>query len=80
MWEKIKEFFAAKYRIIPVFADNKRVGVVVQKRGFLGYWHTMMMPKIEKVKCENDVITEREAFFLKEEEAMEFVKYQKSSL
>ena len=38
------------------------------------------MPHIEKVKCENDVLTERDAFFNDEEEAMAFIKYHKTTL
>ena len=80
MWKKILEFFGTKYRIVPTYADNKRVGCVVQRKGFFGYWSTMQMPHIEKVKCENDVLTERDAFFNDEEEAMAFIKYHKTTL
>lgn len=78
MWNKIKDFFTTKYRIVPTYADNKKVGYVVQRKGFFGYWSTMQMPHLEKVKCENDVLTEREAFFKEEDEAMAFINYQKT--
>lgn len=80
MWKKILQFFGTKYRIVPTYADNERVGCVVQRKGFLGYWCTMQMPHVEKVKCENDVLTERDAFFKDEEEAMDFIKYHKTTL
>lgn len=80
MFEKFKKYFTTKYRIIPTYADNKQVGFVVQQKLFFCCWVTMQMPKIERIKCENDVITEQEAFFSTKEEAMDFITYQKTAL
>lgn len=80
MFKKIKEFFENKYRIVPVYADNKKVGFMVQKKYLWIYWDTMMMPKVEKIKCEKEEISEHEAFFTTEEEANAFITYQKTVL
>lgn len=80
MFEKIKNFFETKYRIIPVYTDNQRSGYQVQKKMFWGYWMTMQMQKIEKVKCENEVVIDSDALFPSEEEALCFIKYQKTKI
>lgn len=80
MFEKIKEFFRTKYRIIPVYSDNKRSGYQVQKKLFWGYWINMQMAKLEKVKCESEVVMDSDAFFPTVEEAMNFIKYQKTAI
>ena len=78
MWKKIKEFFAAKYRIVPVYDGNKKMGYVAQKKGIFGYWITMQIPHFEKVKYEHDELVMRQALFKEENEAMAFINYQKT--
>ncbi len=78
MFEKIKEFFKTKYRIVPVYQDNKRSGYQVQRRFFWGCWIVMQKPNVKKVQYETEVVTNDEAFFSSEEEAIHFVKCQKT--
>lgn len=80
MWEKFLKLFETKYRIVPMYADNKKVGYVVQKSGIFGGWMPMQMPFVEKVKTEKNVMTERDALFTNEEDAIAFIKYQKNTL
>lgn len=80
MFEKIKSFFETKYRIIPVYTDSKRSNYQVQKRVFWWCWMPMQMQKIEKVRSEGDVVCESDAIFPSEEEAMCFIKYQKTKI
>ena len=80
MLEKVKEFFAMKYRIVPTYAENKKVGFIVQRKGFWGYWTTAPITKVSKVPCYRDQLTVSDAFFLTEEEAKDFVNSQKTIL
>ena len=80
MWKKIKEFFETKYRIVPTYADNKKVGFIVQQKGLIGYWNTAPMPEISKIPCYKDQLMVRDAFFTTEEEAIKFISSQKTIL
>ena len=80
MWKKFKEFFATKYRIVAVYQDNTKCGFTVQKKNFLCGWVTAQMPKLEKVKSENELLIEQDSFFKTKEEADNFIESQKTTV
>ncbi len=80
MFKKMKEFFATKYRITPVYQDNTKCGFTVHRKKFLGYWEIAKVPMYEKVKCDNELLVEHDAFFKTEEEAKSFIECQKTTV
>lgn len=78
MWNSIKNFFAVKYRILPVYSEDGKCGFSVQERGFLSQWVNSHVSKFEKIKSERDALVEMEAFFKTEEEAIDYVSRKKS--
>ena len=78
MWKSIKNFFAVKYRILPVYSENEKCGFSVQEKGLLSQWVNSQVSKIERVKTEHEVLVETEAFFKTEEEAKDYVNRKKS--
>ena len=80
MWEKFKRFFETKYRVVPVYTDNKKCGFAVQVKSFLSQWVNARVQTLEKVKSENDLLIDKDAFFNTEDEAREFIASKKTIL
>lgn len=80
MLKKIKRFFETKYRVVPVYADNKKCGFAVQVRSFLSQWENAKVQTLEKIRSENELLIDTDAFFNTENEAREFIERKKTIL
>ena len=80
MWNKIKEFFATKYRIVPVYQDNDKCGFIVHKKCFLCFWTVARITSLEIIKTEKEILTYNDAYFKTKDEAMNFITSQKTTL
>lgn len=85
----MKRFFETKYRIMPVYRNNKHVGYVVYaKNAPFGFWNMLSLDiVVTDVKTDNEgVNTEREriennsspAYFRTEQEALDFINRLKT--
>lgn len=74
-----KEWFATKYRIMPVYADtsNKQVAVIVEiKQGFFQDF----CPMAKTCLNENGELTDKPAIFDNEEDARFFINHLTETL
>ena len=81
MFERVKNFFATKYRILPVYADGRdKCGFTVQRKVWFGAWNNATIHKLKKITIENELVVDEDAFFKTEDEARKFIHYKKTEL